>query len=271
MSYRQAVTPDRLRGRMNATIRSMNWGMVAVGASLGGVLADQVSYRFALWIGLSGAVVQAVALALSRTRRGPFCRRTRSLDNWPDTTRRSSRYRGGQGLNSSRAGWHLCPGRPGAGEAVRVVAGLDDVPTEGQTADECRAERRIGERLTGACAPRETRGGSARIRGGRRRCDDRAVLAAVIFVATSGCTWRQCRPSSVRPGKRCIAASPTGPRPGYGPSCTAWCSTGSARTANWTGLGVRSTRSVSARSKGALDRTESDRSRQAGIKDPRHL
>jgi MFS family permease len=69
MSYRQAVTPDRLRGRMNATIRSMNWGMVAVGAPLGGVLADQVSYRFALWIGLSGAVVQALVLAFSPTWR----------------------------------------------------------------------------------------------------------------------------------------------------------------------------------------------------------
>ncbi|MFI6474949.1 MFS transporter [Streptomyces sp. NPDC050516] len=68
MSYRQAVTPDRLRGRMNATIRSMNWGMVAVGAPLGGVLADQVSYRFALWIGLSGAVVQALVLMVSPTR-----------------------------------------------------------------------------------------------------------------------------------------------------------------------------------------------------------
>ncbi|WP_217168896.1 MFS transporter [Streptomyces sp. AC512_CC834] len=69
MSYRQAVTPDRLRRRMNATIRSMNWGMVAVGAPLGGVLADRVSYRFALWIGLSGAVVQALVLAFSPTRK----------------------------------------------------------------------------------------------------------------------------------------------------------------------------------------------------------
>jgi MFS family permease len=69
MGYRQAVTPGRLRGRMNATIRSMNWGMVAVGAPLGGVLADQVSYRFALWIGLSGAVVQALVLTFSPTRR----------------------------------------------------------------------------------------------------------------------------------------------------------------------------------------------------------
>lgn len=68
MSYRQSVTPDRLRGRMNATIRSFNWGMVAVGAPLGGLLADQVSYRFALWVGLWGAVIQALVLAVSRTR-----------------------------------------------------------------------------------------------------------------------------------------------------------------------------------------------------------
>ncbi|MGW0573811.1 IS5 family transposase [Streptomyces tauricus] len=30
--------------------------------------------------------------------------------------------------------------------------------------------------------------------GGRQRCDDRAVLAAIIFVATSGCTWRRLPP-----------------------------------------------------------------------------
>ncbi|MGW0580364.1 MFS transporter [Streptomyces sp. NPDC002920] len=68
LGYRQSVTPDRLRGRMNATIRSFNWGMVAVGAPLGGVLADHVGYRFALWTGLTGAVVQALLLAFSRTR-----------------------------------------------------------------------------------------------------------------------------------------------------------------------------------------------------------
>ena len=68
MSYRQAVTPDRLRGRMNATIRSFNWGMVAIGAPLGGLLADHVGYRFALSVGLTGAVLQALAFAVSRTR-----------------------------------------------------------------------------------------------------------------------------------------------------------------------------------------------------------
>ncbi|MER6959910.1 MULTISPECIES: MFS transporter [unclassified Streptomyces] len=97
MSYRQAVTPDRLRGRMNATIRSMNWGMVAVGAPLGGVLADQVSYRFALWIGLSGAVVQALALAVSRTRRA---RTADELDSQTaELTRNGPKTPAGEGKN----------------------------------------------------------------------------------------------------------------------------------------------------------------------------
>src|SRR6188472_2539900 len=30
--------------------------------------------------------------------------------------------------------------------------------------------------------------------GGRRRYDDREVLAAIVFVATTGCTWRQLPP-----------------------------------------------------------------------------
>lgn len=30
--------------------------------------------------------------------------------------------------------------------------------------------------------------------GGRRRADDRGVLAAILFVATTGCTWRQLPP-----------------------------------------------------------------------------
>ena len=97
MSYRQAVTPDRLRGRMNATIRSMNWGMVAVGAPLGGVLADQVSYRFALWIGLSGAVIQALALAVSRTRTARY---VDELDpSTADPTRHGAEAVAGEGKN----------------------------------------------------------------------------------------------------------------------------------------------------------------------------
>ena len=68
MGYRQTVTPDRLLGRMNATIRSLNWGMIAVGAPLGGLLADTAGYRTALWIGIAGLALAVLALGLSRFR-----------------------------------------------------------------------------------------------------------------------------------------------------------------------------------------------------------
>ncbi|KUN04771.1 transposase [Streptomyces yokosukanensis] len=35
--------------------------------------------------------------------------------------------------------------------------------------------------------------------GGRRRYGDREVLAAIVFVATSGCTWQQLPPTSFGP------------------------------------------------------------------------
>lgn len=68
MGYRQAVTPDRLQARMNATIRSLNWGMVAIGAPLGGVLGELIGYRPALWIGFAGMAISALVLSLSKFR-----------------------------------------------------------------------------------------------------------------------------------------------------------------------------------------------------------
>ncbi|MFB9236106.1 MFS transporter [Plantactinospora siamensis] len=68
MGYRQAVTPDYLQGRMNATIRSLNWGMFTVGAPVGGLLAQHLGYRPAIWVGVAGLLAGAVAAALSPLR-----------------------------------------------------------------------------------------------------------------------------------------------------------------------------------------------------------
>jgi predicted MFS family arabinose efflux permease len=54
---------------MNATIRSLNWGTITIGAPLGGLLAESIGYRGALAIGVAGQVNGAVALGLSRYRR----------------------------------------------------------------------------------------------------------------------------------------------------------------------------------------------------------
>jgi MFS family permease len=72
LGYRQSVTPDRLQGRMNATIRSLNWGSIAIGAPIGGLLADRLGYRQALWVPVVGLAVAAAALHLSRFRHARY-------------------------------------------------------------------------------------------------------------------------------------------------------------------------------------------------------
>ncbi|MCP3803150.1 MFS transporter [Allokutzneria sp. A3M-2-11 16] len=68
MGYRQTVIPDRLLGRANATMRSLNRGMIVIGAPLGGVLADSLGNRAALWIAVVGLVGQAAAFSRTVNR-----------------------------------------------------------------------------------------------------------------------------------------------------------------------------------------------------------
>ncbi len=106
--------------------------------------------------------------------------------------------------------------------------------------------------------------------GGHRRRGDREVLAAIIFVATSGCTWNQLPPGFGLSGVTAFRRFTEGPRPGCGPISTAWSSTNSVPGASWTGRAARSTPSASEPSKGAADGTESDRPRQERIENPPH-
>ncbi|MCC7268484.1 MAG: MFS transporter [Caulobacteraceae bacterium] len=68
MTYRQAATPDALQARMNTTMRSINRGMIVLGAPLGGLIADSIGYRPALWIGVGGFILVAIHLAVSPFR-----------------------------------------------------------------------------------------------------------------------------------------------------------------------------------------------------------
>lgn len=68
LGYRQSVTPDRLQGRMNATMRSINRAMIVVGAPLGGVLGDAYGLRPLLWVVAGGFLLVAISLGLSRFR-----------------------------------------------------------------------------------------------------------------------------------------------------------------------------------------------------------
>ena len=45
VSLRQAITPDRLQGRMNASMRFIVWGTIPLGALLGGALGETLGIR----------------------------------------------------------------------------------------------------------------------------------------------------------------------------------------------------------------------------------
>jgi MFS family permease len=50
LSLRQSITPPQLMGRMNATMRMLVYGLAAPGSITGGLLADSLGLRAALWV-----------------------------------------------------------------------------------------------------------------------------------------------------------------------------------------------------------------------------
>jgi MFS family permease len=54
VSYRQAICPPRLLGRMNAAVRWVVWGTIPVGGVLGGALGTLAGVRPTLWIAYAG-------------------------------------------------------------------------------------------------------------------------------------------------------------------------------------------------------------------------
>ena len=50
LTLRQAITPARLQGRMNAIVRFMYWSPQALGFALGGGLAASIGLRSAFWV-----------------------------------------------------------------------------------------------------------------------------------------------------------------------------------------------------------------------------
>jgi MFS family permease len=65
ISLRQAVTPERLQGRMNAAMRWIVWGTIPFGTLLGGAIGQWIGLRTALWVGAIGNVASFLPVALS--------------------------------------------------------------------------------------------------------------------------------------------------------------------------------------------------------------
>jgi MFS family permease len=65
LSFRQAICPPRLLGRMNAVIRFLVWGTLPLGALLGGSLGTWIGLRGALWVAAIGALFTFLPIAFS--------------------------------------------------------------------------------------------------------------------------------------------------------------------------------------------------------------
>lgn len=57
LSLRQAITPDRVQGRMNATVRTVIWGTLPIGAFLGGVIGNAYGLVAAMYVGIAIAAL----------------------------------------------------------------------------------------------------------------------------------------------------------------------------------------------------------------------
>ncbi len=68
VSLRQAITPERLQGRMNATMRFIVWGTIPLGQILGGVLATTIGLLPTIWIGAIGSCFAFLPVLLSPVR-----------------------------------------------------------------------------------------------------------------------------------------------------------------------------------------------------------
>jgi MFS family permease len=69
VSLRQAITPERLQGRMNASMRWIVWGTLPLGLLAGGAIATAWGLTAALWVGAIGSLFTFLPVLLSGVRR----------------------------------------------------------------------------------------------------------------------------------------------------------------------------------------------------------
>jgi MFS family permease len=68
LSFTQAIVPDRMLGRLNATRRFIVWGVIPLGTLTGGALGSLIGLRETLWVGAIGSSLGFLPLLLSPVR-----------------------------------------------------------------------------------------------------------------------------------------------------------------------------------------------------------
>jgi predicted MFS family arabinose efflux permease len=68
VSLRQAITPEPMLGRMNATMRFIVWGTIPIGQIVGGLVATTFSTLAAIWLGAIGGLFTFLPVFFSPVR-----------------------------------------------------------------------------------------------------------------------------------------------------------------------------------------------------------
>ncbi|HEY0443146.1 MAG TPA: MFS transporter [Candidatus Limnocylindrales bacterium] len=68
VSLRQSITPERMLGRMNATMRFIVWGTIPIGQVVGGVIATAFGTVTAIWVGVIGGLFVFLPVFFSPVR-----------------------------------------------------------------------------------------------------------------------------------------------------------------------------------------------------------
>ena len=69
VSLRQAITPERIQGRMNSVMRFLVWGTIPLGSLVGGALGSTIGLRETLFVGAAGGLLSGLPIMLSRAQR----------------------------------------------------------------------------------------------------------------------------------------------------------------------------------------------------------
>ena len=92
VSLRQAITPERLQGRMNAAMRWIVWGTIPLGTLLGGALGQVFTLRTALFVSAIGGIPTFLLVLFSPLRHmHDDARRRHSADRGGGRARRRHR------------------------------------------------------------------------------------------------------------------------------------------------------------------------------------
>jgi predicted MFS family arabinose efflux permease len=68
VSLRQAIVPDRVQGRMNATVRTIIWGTNPIGAFIGGIIGSTYGIVPALYAGIGVSLLAGFWILLGPIR-----------------------------------------------------------------------------------------------------------------------------------------------------------------------------------------------------------